>query len=423
MQTTLLGLANKASCDKAHRFRNLFGLLTAGFLWWCWRFVNPRAAAGVDRLTARAYGENLLENLVELVGAVKAESYRSKWILRKYIPKPNGKLRPLGIPAIADKVLQMAVAKILEAIYEADFLPCSYGYRPRRGALDAVRDLSHTLHHGEYHYVVEADIQGFFDPISHERLMVMLEERIDDRPFLGLVRRWLKAGILETDGRIVRPEEGTPQGGVVSPVLANVYLHTVLDKWHEEVVKAHCRGAAYFCRYADDFVAAFQYEADARRFHAALGKRLGKYGLSLAEDKTRLLDFSRNRRGNREAFEFLGFEFRWGLSRRRIPILKRRTATKKYRAALASFTVWCRDNRQLPKRELFARFAAKLRGYYQYYGIRGNGKRLWNFFHQAKRILLKTLNHRSQRRSYNWTGFAELLEYFKVPLPKICHIF
>jgi len=313
MQTTLLGIANKASCDKAHRFRNLFGLLTVGFLWWCWRFVNPRAAAGVDRLTARAYGENLLENLAELVGAVKAESYRSKWILRKYIPKPNGKLRPLGRPAIADKVLQMAVAKILEAIYEADFLPCSYGYRPRRGALDAVRDLSHTLHHGEYHYVVEADIQGFFDHISHEKLMVMLEERIDDRPFLGLIRRWLKAGILETDGRIVRPEEGTPQGGIVSPVLANVYLHTVLDKWHEEVVKAHCRGAAYFCRYADDFVAAFQYETDARRFYEALGKRLGKYGLKLAEDKTRLLCFSRNRRRGREAFEFLGLEFRWGV--------------------------------------------------------------------------------------------------------------
>ena len=166
MQTTLLGIANKASSDKGHRFRNLFGLLTVNFLWWCWRFVNPRAAAGVDRLTARAYGENLLENLTELVGAVKAESYRSKCILRRYIPKPNGKLRPLGIPAIADKVLQVAVSKILEAIYEADFLPCNYGYRPRRGALDAVRDLSRTLQEGNYHFVVEADIQGFLDAAS-----------------------------------------------------------------------------------------------------------------------------------------------------------------------------------------------------------------------------------------------------------------
>jgi retron-type reverse transcriptase len=166
MQTTLRGIADKASLDKAHRFRNLFGLITVGFLWWRWRFTNPRAASGVDRISAREYGANLLDNLAELAGAVKAESYRSKWVLRKYIPKPNGKSRPLGIPAIADKVLQMAVMKILGAVYEADFLPCNYGYRPRRGALDAVRDLSHTLRTGEYHYVVEADIQGCLDAAS-----------------------------------------------------------------------------------------------------------------------------------------------------------------------------------------------------------------------------------------------------------------
>ena len=423
MQTTLLGIANKASCDKGHRFRNLFGLLTVNFLWWCWRFVNPRAAAGVDRLTARAYGENLLENLTELVGAVKAESYRSKCILRRYIPKPNGKLRPLGIPAIADKVLQVAVSKILEAIYEADFLPCNYGYRPRRGALDAVRDLSRTLQEGNYHFVVEADIQGFFDHISHDKLMDMLEERIDDRPFLGLIRRWLKAGILEPDGRVHIPEEGSPQGGIVSPILANVYLHRVLDVWFEETVKSHCRGCAYFCRYADDFVAAFQRETDAQRFYEVLGKRLGKFGLTLAMDKTRQLRFSRCDRRHSEVFEFLGFEFRWGMNRWRKPQLKRRTSAKKYRAALARLKDWLRVNCLRPKRELFALLAAKLRGHCQYYGIRGNYDRVRAFFYQAKRLLLQALNRRSQRKSYNWTGFAALLGHFQLPRPRVCHDF
>ena len=423
MQTTLLGMANKASCDKGHRFRNLFGLLTVNFLWWCWRFVNPRAAAGVDRLTARAYGENLLENLTELVGVVKAESYRSKCIHRRYIPKPNGKLRPLGIPAIADKVLQVAVSKILEAIYEADFLPCNYGYRPRRGALDAVRDLSRTLQEGNYHFVVEADIQGFFDPISHDKLMEMLGERIDDRPFLGLIRRWLKAGILEPDGRVHIPEEGSPQGGTDSPILANVYLHRVLDVWFEATVKSHCRGGAYFCRYADDFVAAFQCEADAQRFYEVLGKRLGKYGLTLAMDKTRQLRFSRCDRRHSEVFEFLGFEFRWGVDRWRKPRLKRRTSAKKYRAALARLKDWLRVNCLRPKRELFALLAAKLRGHCQYYGIRGNYDRVRAFFYQAKRLLLQALNRRSQRKSYNWTGFAALLGHFQLPRPRVCHDF
>jgi group II intron reverse transcriptase/maturase len=423
MQTTLRGIANRALKDRTHRFRNLFGLLTVGFLLECWRFINPRAAAGIDRLSAREYGMNLLDNLTSLVELVKAESYRSKWILRKYIPKPNGKLRPLGIPSIADKILQVAVSKILEAIYESEFLECSYGYRPRRGALDAVRDLSHVLRTGKYEYIVEADICGFFDHIDHEKLMGMLVERIDDRPFVGLIYRWLKTGILETDGRVVKPQEGSPQGGIVSPILSNIYLHKALDQWFEEVVKSHCRGAAHLCRYADDFVAAFQYETDAQRFYEALGKRLGKYGLTLAAEKTRCLRFTRVDDGSKAAFEFLGFEFRWGLNHRRKPCLKRRTSPRKYRAAVAELSIWIRKNRFLPKRELFSLLAAKLRGYYQYYGVRGNFERIGDYFHQAKRILFRMLNRRGQRKSHNWTGFAALLEHFKLPRPRICHDF
>ena len=421
--TSLQGIANRAASDKAHRFRNLFGLLTVGFLQWCWQFVNKRAASGVDRQDARSYEENLQANVEGLVTAVREGRYRAKWVLRKYIPKLNGKLRPLGIPAIADKLLQVGVAKLLEAIFEADFLGCSYGYRPEVGALDAVRDLSAVLRSGRYHYLVEADIRSFFDNIDHDQLIRLLEHRIDDKAFIKLIRKWLKAGILEPDGAVNYPERGSPQGGIVSPILANIYLHYALDVWFDQTVKAHCRGAAYLCRYADDFVCAFELEADAERFYNVLAQRLDKFGLEVAAEKTNLLRFSPRNWKASGAFEFLGFEYRWGLGRRRQPVIKRRTARKKYRAALANFQEWCRKHCRLPKKVLFAKLNAKLRGYYRYYGIRGNHESLKNFYHQAKRILVKVLNRRSQRRSYNWKGFAELIKVFKLPRPRICHDF
>jgi len=420
---SLSGIANKAARDKVYRFQNLIGLLTVEFLWWSWSFINKKAASGVDRQDAYSYEENLLENIGALVAAVKEGRYRAKLVLRKYIPKLNGKKRPLGIPAVADKLLQVAVTKILEAIYEQDFLGCSYGYRPNIGALDAVRDLSVALKSGRYHYLVEADIRSFFDRIDHDLMLEMLERRIDDKPFLRLIRKWLKAGILETDGKVIQPQSGSPQGGIVSPMLANIYLHYALDLWFEETVKAHCQGAAYLCRYADDFVCAFQYETDAEKFYNVLDKRLEKFGLEVAEEKTNLLRFSPINGQNSGAFEFLGFEFRWGFSSRRKPVLKRRTSRKKYRASLANLQEWCQDNCRLPKKLLFCELNAKLRGYYNYYGIRGNYKSLTDFLYQAKRILFKEINRRSQRRSYNWKGFAELLKVFKLGKPRICHDF
>jgi RNA-directed DNA polymerase len=422
-QTSLRGIANRAASDKTHRFQNLFGLLNVGFLLWCWQFVNKRAASGVDRKDARSYQENLQENTEALVAAVKGGWYRAKLVLRRYIPKLNGKMRPLGIPAIADKLLQIGVSKILEAIYEQDFLGCSYGYRPAVGALDAVRDLSAALRSGRYHYLVEADIRSFFDQIDHAKLIELLELRIDDKPFLRLIRKWLKAGILEPDGTVHHPEEGSPQGGSVSPILANIYLHYALDVWFEETVRARCRGAVYLCRYADDFVCAFQLEADAERFYKVLGSRLEKFGLEVAAEKTNLIRFSPVNWKASGVFEFLGFEFRWGLGRWRKPVIKRRTARRKYRAALANFREWCRTNCRLPKKELFAMLNSKLRGYYHYYGIRGNYDSLYDFFYHAKRILFRTLNRRSQRRSYNWKGFAELIKVFNLQNPRLCHNF
>jgi len=222
-QTSLLGIAKKAASDKAHRFQNLIGMLTVGYLLACWRLINKRAACGVDRQDARTYEANLQENVEALVAALKGGRYRAQLVLRKYIPKLDGKARPLGIPAIADKVLQMGVTKILEEIYEQDFLGCSYGYRPKIGALDAVRDLSEALRSGRYHFLVEADIRSFFDRIDHDRLIELLRQRIDDEPFLRLIRKWLKAGVLEPDGALQYPDAGSPQGGLVTPL---TILHT-----------------------------------------------------------------------------------------------------------------------------------------------------------------------------------------------------
>ncbi len=422
-QTSLQGIANKATQNKTYRFRNLFGMLTLGYLFWCWDFINKKASAGVDQIDAQAYEENLLPNIDQLVQQVKNKTYRAKLVLRKYIPKTGGKLRPLGIPAIADKLLQLGVAKILEAIYEQDFLNCSFGYRPQRSVHKAIKDLSDALQTRSYHHLVEADIKSFFNKIDHELLLEMLSKRIDDKPFLNLIRKWLKAGILETDGQIIHPITGTPQGGVVSAILANIYLHHVLDVWIEETVRKHCMGQVYYCRYADDFVCAFENAKDAQRFYDALRKRLGRYGLEVAEDKTQIMGFSHCKARSKTWFDFLGFEFRWSVNRWRKPVLKRRTSRDKLRASLAKFKVWFRQYSGLPKKILFAKLNRKLRGYYNFYGIRGNSKSLSSFAYRVQKLFYKWLNRRSQRKSYNVVGFKALIKDFELIKPRICHDF
>jgi RNA-directed DNA polymerase len=292
MQTSLHGIAKKASQDQTYRCRNLCGMLTVTNLLGCWSKLNKRAAPGIDRMIARMDGRDLVAQVTDLVGRVKAGVYRARLIVRRYIPKGEGKWRPLGWPVTEDKLLQTAVAQILNAIYEPEFLPCSVGYRASIGAREAGKQLCEWLYDHPIHDVVEADIKGDFDHIRHDLLLDMLRRRIDDQPFLRLTQKWRKAGIFETDGQVLHPVTGTPQGGIVSPILANIYLHYGLDAWFEDVVKRDCRGEAYLVRSADDFVCAFQYFDDAERFYRVLGQRLGKYGLHLAEDKTRLLRFS-----------------------------------------------------------------------------------------------------------------------------------
>jgi group II intron reverse transcriptase/maturase len=419
MPTSLQGIAEKTQSQKQYRFRNLYGMLNEELLKESWREIKKSAASGVDQISAQDYEQHLEEHIRDLVERLKQKRYRAKLVKRHYIPKGNGKLRPLGIPAVEDKLLQVATTRLLEAIYEQDFLRCSYGYRPGVEALDAVDALTVKLQFGRYHYVVEADIKGFFDNMDHDWMIRMLGERIDDRAFLGLIRKWLQAGILDTTGAIMHPATGTPQGGVVSPVLSNVYLHYVLDVWFEKVIKPQCRGEACLLRYADDYGCAFEYQAEAERFYAALGPRLEKFGLALATEKTRILPFSRQQPTGQGSFECLGFEFRWRLDRAGTAHLKRRTARAKLRASLQRFTQWCQEHRHLRLRVLFARLNTKLRGYYNYYGVHGNSLSLKQFFDGALHILLKWLNRRSQRRSYTWPGFTAILERFKVERPRL----
>jgi RNA-directed DNA polymerase len=418
VQTSLLGIAKKARADKRYRFRNLYRELNEELLRDSWRLLRKDAALGVDRVSAAEYEANLEENIRQLVERLKRKSYRARLVRRHYIPKGEGRMRPLGIPATEDKLLQLAVKRLLEAIYEQDFLPCSYGYRPRVGALEAVDQLTVQLQFGGYHHVVEADIKGFFDNLSHEWLMRMLAERIDDQAILRLIKKWLKAGVLDTDGKVLRPEGGTPQGGIISPILANVYLHYALDLWFERVFQRSCRGGAILVRYADDFVCGFGREEDAHRFYSELEERLRKFGLELATEKTRVMPFSRHRRGETN-FDFLGFEFRWGTDRKGQARLKRRTSRKKFRSSVKRVAEWCKQNRHRRVGEQFQRLNAKLRGYYNYYGVRGNYASLNEFFQQVQRVHLKWLNRRSQRQSYNWAGYRALLQHFALARPRI----
>jgi len=420
MQTSLRGIAKRAKEEPKHRFGNLYSLLNERNLTECFPQLNRKAAPGVDAVDWQAFESNLKENIAELAISLKEKRYKAKLVRRRNIPKPGGKQRPLGIPVIGDKLVQTAAAQILSAIYEQDFLPCSHGYRRGKGPQRAALELSQKLHRGKFRWVVDADIKGFFDHIDHEWLLKMLEQRINDRAFIGLIRKWLKAGILEEDGQVIFPVTGTPQGGVVSAVLANIYLHYVLDLWFERIVKPRCSGDVMLMRFADDFVCCFQYREDERRFSKDLGMRLGKFKLELSVEKTKVIRFTRFETENNNSFTFLGFEYRWGLSRAGKPLMTMRTARSKFRAALAAIVDWIKKDRsKLGTAALFAKLKQKLQGHFNYYGVSGNCEMLRKFRWHACQIVFKWLNRRTQKKSCNWTGFREMLSFFKIPTPRI----
>jgi len=420
VQTSLWGIAKTARLNKQHRFRDLYRLLNTEMLHLAWRKLKKSAAIADDDITVEEYGAELDTNLERLVERLKQKRYRAKLIKRRYIPKDNGKKRPLGIPALEDKIVQRAAAMILNAIYEQDFLDCSYGYRENKSAKDAASDLCFQLQYGVFGYIVEADVKGYFDNINHNKLLSMLEQRINDRAFMRLINKWLKAGILEPEGYVKHPVTGTPQGGIVSPILANVYLHIGLDEWFQQTVKPHLKGRAIMCRYADDWVCAFQYRNDARRFYDVLPKRLGRFELQAEPSKTKIIRFSRFHpsRKRDKTFTFLGFEFYWFKDRKGIARVKRRTASKKQRLALQRMKVWLKKARHLPKKQFFKTLKQKLVGHYNYYYVHGNGQSVWKFYDQVIEYTKKWLNRRSQRKSYNWEKFKRVIEYTQIPKPR-----
>jgi group II intron reverse transcriptase/maturase len=320
---------------------------------------------------------------------------------------------------MSDKLAQRVAADILTAIYEQDFSDISHAYRPRRGTRTAVDAVRKRFMGSRCSWVVEFDITGFYDNINHELLMKMLERRINDKPFLILIRKWLRAGVLDTDGMVLHPATGTPQGGIISCVLANIYLHHALDDWFECKFKPGCRGDAMMVRYADDWVAGFQFHGDAAHFQRAVEERLKTFCLSLAKEKCGKGLFTRHRKREAKRFDFLGFEFRWGRTKRGSNTIKLRTSRKKFRKSVAAFKEWIREYRHKRMSWIFAEVNTKLRGYYQYYGVTGNSRSLREFRLCVKRLLFRWLNRRSERRSYNWKTFTEMMRHYGLLYPRI----
>lgn len=418
MQTSLQGIARKAKQDNKYKFGNLYTMIDKQALYIAWKNINKSSSPGIDKETAKEFKRNLDSNIESILTELKSKKYKAKLIKRVNIPKGDGKTRPLGLTALRDKIVQRAATTILEAIYEQDFLKSSYGYRPKSGAQKAVKEMTKELI-GRYSYIVEADIRSFFDNINHEWLIKMLKERIKDKTFLRLIKKWLKAGILDVDGKVINPQTGCPQGSVISPILANIYLHYSLDLWFERIVKPRSKGEAYLCRAADDFICAFRYKEDADKFYRSLGIRLSKFDLKLAEEKTKIISFSRFRKHENTSFEFLGFEFRWKVSSKGKDIIKRRTSRKKLKKSLKAFTQWCKENRHNRIKRIVEELNVKLRGYFNYYGVIGNSKGLYDFYRPAMKILYKWLNRRSQRRSFTWEEFDKKMRWYGLIRPKI----
>jgi group II intron reverse transcriptase/maturase len=393
-----------------------------------YRRTRKDGAMGVDGQSAKQYAANLEDNLRSLLERAKSGTYQAPPVRRVHIPKSDGQTRPIGIPTFEDKVLQRAVAMVLEPIYEQDFLDCSYGFRLGRSAHDALRHLweqTMEMHGG---WVLEIDIRKFFDTLDHAHLREILRRRVRDGVLLRLIGKWLNAGVLE-DGSLSYPEAGSPQGGVISPILANVYLHEVLDVWFEEQVKPRLRGRAFLVRYADDAAIVFSEEDDARRVQDVLPKRFGKYGLTLHPEKTRLVPFQRplkypSPKGRSEPpppgkVDLLGFTHVWTRSRKGNWVIRRRTAKDRLARALTRVNDWCRTFRHQPIKEQWRTLVQKLRGHYGYYGVIGNSWSLDRFRSEVRLLWKRWLGRRSQRGYVNWKEMERLLDRYPLPRPQL----
>jgi group II intron reverse transcriptase/maturase len=413
----------RAKQDPNAQFTSLAHLLDAEALTRAFHRLRKNAAVGVDGITVEQYGSNLQANIQALHQRMKTGRYRHQPIRRVHIPKDKGKTRPIGISSIEDKIVQHALREVLEAIYEEDFLDCSYGFRPGRSAHDALRAIDPVVTKGEVNWILEADIQSYFDSVARTRLMEMLRKRVADRSLLRLVGKCLHVGVLDGE-EYSEPEDGTAQGSILSPLLGNIYLHYVLDLWFEEEVRPRLRGKAHLVRYADDFVIGFERQDDARRVMEVVGLRMKKYGLTLHPEKTHLLPFGRPKFGKQEGkgpatFDFLGFTLYWCRGRRGSWRLTMKTRTARLRRAVQAVYDFCWRHRHESIAEQHAGLCRRIQGHFNYFGVNGNMRALQLLVKKTEQAWHKWLNRRSQRSRLNWKRFADLLKDFPLPRPVI----
>jgi len=428
VSTRLQRIAELAREDPERVFRSLAHHIDIEFLHEAFRRTRKDGATGVDGQTGREYEERLEENLRSLLDRFKSGQYKAPPVRRTYVPKGDGtQTRPIGIPTFEDKVLQRAASMVLEAVYEQDFLSCSYGYRPGRSAHHALEDLWQGLTAMGGGWVLEVDIKSFFDSISHAQLRGILDQRVRDGVLRRTIDKWLAAGVMEGT-QVSHPDAGTPQGGVVSPLLANIYLHEVIDRWFKRDVKPRLVSRAFMVRFADDLVMVFATERDARRVWDVLPKQLGRYGLTLHPTKTRLLEFRPRvggttppTNGDKGSFDLLGFTHYWARSRRGSWVVKRKTAGSRFGRAVKRVYEWCRTYRHAPVPWQHEQLGRKLRGHDNYYGITGNRKALARFRHAVRRAWRTWLNRRSAKARMTWECFERLVERYPLPAPVVRH--
>ena len=427
MGTKLERIMEISATTPKPEFTSLYHLINIEMLKQCHKELDGSKAVGIDKVTKAEYEEHLEENLTNLVDKLKNKAYKPLPSLRVFITKANGKKRPLGIASYEDKIVQLAVKKILEAIYEPRFLNCMYGFRPNRGCHDAIKEVHRQISNEHINHVVDADIKGFFDHLSHEWMMEFLKLYINDPNLLWLINKYLKAGVM-TDGVFEESEEGSAQGNIISPILANIYMHNVLTLWYKFVIKNKAEGNSFLVVYADDFIAGFQYKEDVERYYALLKERLKKFNLELEENKSRMIEFgkyaevnSKRKYGRKpETFNFLGFTFYCSKGRRNKEFcVKLKTNSKKFTQKLKQTKEWLYQNNDLPVKELITKLNKKLVGHYRYYGVSHNSNKLSAFLHYVQRYLFKVLNRRSHKKSYTWDGYIDMLKVYPLAKPKI----
>jgi RNA-directed DNA polymerase len=427
MSTQIDRISELAKEDAKRQFYSIGHMITPESMYAAFRGLRKKASAGVDGVTYEEYERDVARNIQTLHERLKNGKYQAQPLRRVYIPKDNGKQRPISIPALEDKIVQKAMVEILNAIYEQDFLDCSYGFRPGRGQHQALDEVGRVICTRPTGWVLEIDVTAYFDSIVREQLMEMIEKRVRDRSVLRLIRKWIQVGVIE-EGRLLVSETGTGQGQTISPLLANIYLHYVLDEWFENEVKTRLRGAAHEIRFADDAVLCFQYKEDAERVMEVLPKRFTKYGLTIHPEKTRLLEFGRyaeekaKRQGKKPAtFDFLGYTHVCARSRRGKFTVHVRTMKKRFRRGLTAIAEWCQENRHMPVEEQQKTLNAKLRGHYQYYGRPTNYQSLWRFFREVRHIWQKGLSRRTRGNGMTWEKYAAILRKHPLLLPRIQH--